>query len=177
MIIDAAGRTLPLAEAGTIQDTGLMSKLILMTQRQLSAAYNQNVRLVKVTGSMEHWIAWIEESINMKLPEEQHDRWISYLRPFFDDPEVGNPREGIDEGSFVVRAVEWLTRHLQWRWYVDAFGDAAFTNRKLPALDRNAIQRAGNTYNRPHLPPSASIPLTPSVLPFHTVGDSYLQFL
>ncbi|OCB91876.1 TPR-like protein [Sanghuangporus baumii] len=155
-------------DRGSTRETGLMPKLILMTQRQLSAAYEQNVGLVKTIGSMEHWIAWIEESVDMNLSDEQRRRWISYLQPFFDNPEERVSREGLNEGSFVIRVVEWLTRHLQWRWFIDAFGSTAFQSQKLPVLDMNAIRHTGNIYNRPQLPPSASLPLMPSVLPFHT---------
>ncbi|KAL5495255.1 hypothetical protein ACEPAI_718 [Sanghuangporus weigelae] len=168
VVIDTNGNFLSSEDPGSTRETGLMPKLILMTQRQLSAAYEQNVGLVKTIGSLEHWIAWIEESVNTNLSDEQRRRWISYLQPFFDNPEKRVSREGLNEGSFVIRVIEWLTRHLQWRWFIDTFGGTAFASQKLPVLDVNAIRHTGNIYNRPQLPPSASLPLMPSVLPFHT---------
>ncbi|EJD03950.1 TPR-like protein [Fomitiporia mediterranea MF3/22] len=162
--IDADGNMRPRGSA--TPEMGWMLQLIQTTRKQLAAAYQQNVGVVKSIGLLQDWIAWIEESINEKLLPQQRDRWLSLLQPFFNS--TNDDRDILNEGSFTIRMVEWLTRHIQWRWYIDAFGNVTSAHHKPDMLSAEAIQESGNTYSRPHLPPFMTLQSIPSVLPFHT---------
>ena len=73
-------------------------------------------------GTIDDWISWIEESTRTKLCGDYRDQWTSTLAPFFRDRERNERMEYVNEGGFVIRMVEWLIRHLQWRWYIEQFG-------------------------------------------------------
>ncbi|KAI5124687.1 hypothetical protein M0805_004295 [Coniferiporia weirii] len=147
-------------------ESGWMPKLIHITQMQLSEAYQLNINLVKTTGRMEDWLSWIEGSTNNELSPAQKSRWVAVLREFYSD--IGHKRQNINECGFIIRVVEWLMRHLQWRWYNEAFGISIFSQGKLKPLFLEISAETTNKFSRPRLPPSMVLQATPSVLPFHT---------
>ncbi|KAK9466209.1 glycosyl transferase family 41-domain-containing protein [Lipomyces arxii] len=62
---------------------------------------------------------------------------------------------GVDEGAKLVELLEVAARRARWRWYTDKYVNGTFP-------------KSGSNYPRPILPSSLTLPIAPTVLPFHT---------
>lgn len=151
---------------------GWMPKLIEMMRSQISAAYNLNKGIVRATGTLENWLGWIEASINTKFSDAQRNQWVNIIQHYLSD--LDHEKETINEGGFIIRIVEWLTKVLQWRWYNEVYGNEHFSADDVQPLYRNISSENAVKYRRPRVPPMMSLLPVPSVLPFHTVSqDAY----
>ena len=136
------------------------------SQKQLHTSYRQNHGIVRSMGTLEDWLSWIEESTRTKMDEGRRYQWTSEILPYYSDREAadGAFMESLNEGGFVIRIVEWLIRHLQWRWYVEQYGQIEATRERVSPTHVDP-----HSYSRPHIPSSLTMQVAPSVLPFHTV--------
>lgn len=167
MSIDFQGKThSPLDEMSV---DGWMPKLVETTRKQISEAYKLNRGIIRTTGTLEDWLGWIESSINIDLTLAQKTHWNSILQRYFSD--LDHERDTVNEGGFMIRIVEWLTKVLQWRWYSEVYGDG----NQLPLetvrpLYDNVSAEHKDKYRRPRVSSAMSLLALPSVLPFHTVS-------
>lgn len=147
---------------------GWMPKLIEIVRSQISAAYNLNKGIVRATGTLDNWLGWIEASINTKFSDAQRNQWVNIVQHYLSD--VDHEKEAINEGGFIIRIVEWLTKVLQWRWYNEVYESEHCSADNIQPLYRNISSEHAVKYRRPRVPPMMSLLPVPSVLPFHTVS-------
>lgn len=151
-----------ITQQGSHSWLSLLSELV---QKQLDTAYRQNHGVVRSMGTLDDWLSWIEESTRTKMHEGQRYQWTSEILPYFSDREA----EGLNEGGLIIRIIEWLSRHLQWRWYIEQYGRIDYASERV-----SPKQIDSHSYLRPHIPASLAMQTAPSILPFHAVRLSIL---
>lgn len=142
---------------------GWMLKLIETCESQLNIAYSRNIGIIRTARSIDDWLEIVENAIGSPLAEEDRNRWQTRFDFFYDDAKRAG--RSLNEGGFAIRFVEWVQQRLQRRWYIDTYGMTVSSDESnLPPSLENA-----SSYRRPLLLPNMNAPVTPSVLPFHTV--------
>lgn len=166
LVIDYDGNIRTSASTLTVSD-GWMPKLLQIVRKQLSAAYSFNVGIVQSIGTCEDWLDWIERTVGGELSPIQRKRWEATLQLSYTS--IDRRQENINEGGFVVRVVEWLMRVLQRRWYIEVYGQNAYSANYVSPIHGKISPKDRAIFRRPQLPASVASPTLPSVLPFHTV--------
>ncbi|KAG6845402.1 hypothetical protein H0H87_009749 [Tephrocybe sp. NHM501043] len=156
---DGPGRT----ESGWIHD------LVAACEAQLKGAYAQNFGLMRKVYSLQDWLGKIQYIYSDRsFSREQKQRWENRIGVFFAG--FDRAQEGINEGGFVIRLVEWLMRGLQHKWYLAEHGSVLRCER----LITRRILESYDIYERPQIPSVGHFPV-PSLQPFHTVSIIILE--
>ncbi|KAG6907659.1 hypothetical protein DXG01_007863 [Tephrocybe rancida] len=144
------------AEPGWIHD------LAATCNAQLESAYVQNIGLLRRINSLGDWLRKVQ-SVHHDQPfsQEQMRRWERCLNQFF--TEFDRARSRVNEGGFVIRLVEWLSRGLQRKWYIEEHGTLLQSER---LTSRQSLEWRGR-YERPFIPSVGHFPV-PALQPFHT---------
>lgn len=160
--VDSEGK---LCDLGEEILTGYMPKLIDTCDAQLSIAYSRNIGVISTAKSIDDWLRMVENAIGSPLSPEDRNRWHTRFAFFYDNTRRAG--RTLNEGGYTIRFLEWVQRRLQRRWYIDTYGMAVSTS---DSIQPPSLENAGS-YQRPILLPNMSAPITPSVLPFHTVRN------
>lgn len=145
---------------------GWMPQMLSVTEKQLASVYDMNIGVIKTVGQLKDWLSWIEASIGLEISTDARKHWTKIMQDFFEGLEA-KKRQNVNEGGFILRIVEWIIRHLQWRWYTELYGQTIWAQHSISPLAD--VSQWKEKYTRPRLPSTlASLQVT-SVLPFHTV--------
>lgn len=145
---------------------GWMPRMLEATEKQLESIYEINIGVIKTVGQLQDWLSWIESSIGIEISSDAREHWRKLLRGIFDGLD-SEQRKNINEGGTIIRMVEWLMRHLQWRWYIELYGQIIYSQESIqPLVD---VSQWKDRFVRPRLPSSLAAMRVTSVLPFHTV--------
>ncbi|KDQ07686.1 glycosyltransferase family 41 protein [Botryobasidium botryosum FD-172 SS1] len=163
--LDLQGRLLPKSDATYI---GWIDRLVGVCEKQIAAGYVYNVGAVRSHSTLEGWMALIQQCIGPSLSEGQRSRWVSHLRRFYSDFDRTEAR--VNEGGFIIRLVERLTRAVQQRWYIEVYGQKLHSDggHIIVPIFNDVSAEAAAEYRRPTIPASMAIAPALSVLPFHT---------
>lgn len=151
---------------------GSMPRLLQITDKQIASAYEINIGAVRAIGNLDEWLVWIEASLNARLPSTLRDRLTTLLHCYLADPD--HTADQINEGGFVIRMVEWLTKIIQWRWFTETYGQSSEAGPESPVYT-NISETSRRRFRRPRIPPALMMQPIPSVLPFHTVKSRALS--
>ncbi|EJD47765.1 protein prenylyltransferase [Auricularia subglabra TFB-10046 SS5] len=149
--------------------SGHMAKLEELCEQQLEQGYAYGVGALKSCGTVRTWLDTVERALGLKLGGEDLQRWEKALGRFF-DPAVDRKQKCLNEGAFAIQLAEYLTRIVQRRWYIDAYGARAYVEDGRPEPEHvgsHLTPAHSQKYWRPRIPASLSLPPVPSVLPFH----------
>ncbi|KZW02187.1 hypothetical protein EXIGLDRAFT_665525 [Exidia glandulosa HHB12029] len=148
---------------------GLMNKLEELCEMQLHQGYSYGVGALRSVATLQGWIAIIERALGHRLMGNDRQRWTKSVARFYDDA-IDRKEKHLNEGGFVIQLVEYLTRIVQRRWYIEAYGMRPFLALGEPAVApalQNLQPEHARLYHRPRIPASLTVPPLPSVLPFH----------
>ncbi|KAF8070184.1 glycosyl transferase family 41-domain-containing protein [Lyophyllum atratum] len=140
---------------------GWIHDLIATCEQQLSVVYAQNVGLLQRVYTLQEWMDKIQSVYDRPLSRQQWERWERSLRLFY--TEFDRVEHGVNEGGYVLRLVEWLSRGLQRKWYVESYGTVLRSEHQED--HRSRVQQ--DIFSRPIVPSIAHFPV-PALLPFHT---------
>ena len=147
---------------------GWVVRVAALVRQQLEEGKKYGRGAIMASGGVDAWIAVIAGALTgnpdpVALKPSQQALWRSRLTAI-----ASESRSIYNEGGFLIRLVERLTRRIQRRWYVDTFGVQVQNNIPiLPArivLNENTVQ----SYRRPLIPTTLPQVPVPTVLPFHT---------
>lgn len=145
-------------------ERGWIEELVESCDQQLRSAYSLNVGFIRRTYTLQDWMIRIQSIYDRPLSDSQRERWERRLRLFYTD--FDRKQQGINEGGFLIRLVEWLSRGLQRRWYIDAYGPTFRSERS----EQRHTQLPQDKFLRPPIPTAGQFPI-PAVLPFHCVSN------
>ncbi|ORY72723.1 hypothetical protein BCR35DRAFT_307496 [Leucosporidium creatinivorum] len=155
---------------GVAAKTGYMGQINDLVDKQLRDGLAYGIGSMRSLGTLEEWLAIITQAIYDQPPAAVGDAaqaWIARLQFILSDISEQERKDYcINEGGFLIRLVERLTRRIQRRWYLSVFGTRVESMSIPPAR----IVPTSNdlvTYRRPPLPPSLPPIAVPTVLPFH----------
>ncbi|CAG8572719.1 13154_t:CDS:2 [Funneliformis caledonium] len=77
-----------------------------------------------------------------------------------------NPPSLKNEGGFILRLINKLTRRVQRRWYLEFYGNQVIATSPQPAICKNV--KYGDKYLRPKVPPGLPQPSPSPVQPWYT---------
>lgn len=157
IVIDDHGSLLAVAPVASSGHDGWLPRMMESCHDQLSAAYSENVGVIRATKGLEEWMEFITKTHGRPLTEEENYHWKKSFVRFFSDS--GRPQH-LNEAGFYIRLVEWMTRRLQRRWYIER-----------TKMNSGLEQGIPEVYYRLRLPLTMTVPEVPSLLPFHTVCD------
>ena len=141
---------------GVQTKTGYMGQINDLVDKQLRDGLAYGIGSMRQMGSHNDWLAIITQAIYDQPPAavgEAVQAWVSRLQFILSDiSEQDHKDYCINEGGFLIRLVERLTRRIQRRWYLSVYGTrivAATSTARIIPTPNDAI-----TYRRPPLPPS-----------------------
>ncbi|KIM58367.1 glycosyltransferase family 41 protein [Scleroderma citrinum Foug A] len=146
------------SERGDTQNVW-MQKAIEICEKQLSDANSQTVGFLR-TKSLEEWMSLVRAACGRPLSPHEEEEWIRRFQLFDSD----DTSDSHDEGSFLIRTIEWCITRMQHAWYIKVYGHSVRSDGAQPSLSRS---------HRPTLPTSGLLssmkyPRLPFILPFHT---------
>ena len=141
-----------------------MQKAIEICEKQLSDANSQTVGFLR-TKSLEEWMSLVRVACGRPLSPHEEEEWIRRFQLFDSD----DTSDSHDEGSFLIRTIEWCITRMQHAWYIKVYGHSVRSDGAQPSLSRS---------HRPTLPTSGLLssmkyPRLPFILPFHTVSSPF----
>lgn len=148
---------------------GWIDKVIKICEQQLLAGYSYGVGVMQSQSTLKQWIGSLETAFGRPLCRPQKKRWTRMLQRFFTP--FDRLENKVNEGGVVIRLIEFIIRITQRRWYIDAYGQRAYTGNDPAAIpvhlrvSESELQK----YKRPKIS-AMGLPPVPSILPFHTVG-------
>lgn len=138
-----------------------MGQIADLVDKQLQDGVLYGVGSMAQVAPLAGWLATITQALYGKSPEHINqniiDGWsrkLHYIMSGLD--KQSRTMYGINEGGFLIRLVERLTRRIQRRWYIDAYGK--YRTGSVVSRIRPTEADAAK-YARPRLP--ASLPVTP----------------
>ena len=170
--VDSAGALRWLAhDASPSTGRGLMVRLSEVCEEQLQLGYSYGLGAMRSVATSHAWIEIIESALGHPLVGETRERWKKNIDRFF-DASIDRRAKAINEGAFLITLASYLSRVIQRRWFVDAYGTKPFLNDSqpipVPAATHVTPEHA-RLYQRLQLPASLGTPPIPSILPFHAV--------
>ncbi|KAI0322338.1 glycosyl transferase family 41-domain-containing protein [Amylostereum chailletii] len=141
---------------------GWMHEIVGITEAQMKANYTFNIDLVQYIGTIEDWLGWVEKARGFRPTGQDLARWTRCFQRFYSP--FDRLEKNVNEGGFVVRFAEWVTRRLQNKWYKQSYGRIHRSETPSTPLPADNLAE----YARLLLPPSLDMSTVPSVLPFHT---------
>lgn len=144
-----------------------MQKAIEICEKQLSDANSQTIGLLR-TRPLEEWMSLVRVACGRSLSLYEEEEWIRRFQLFLSD-DNSKTSSDCDEGSFLVRTMEWCITRMQHAWYTKVYGHCLRSDVAQPSLSRS---------HRPALPTSGLLssmkyPRLPFILPFHTVSTLF----
>ncbi|OBZ79822.1 putative UDP-N-acetylglucosamine--peptide N-acetylglucosaminyltransferase SEC [Grifola frondosa] len=159
IIVDDDGDIVYPGHAGVEPHLGWMTKMVDVTGRQLQAVYTQAAGMLETPAALDDWLHALAITKGRLLRTDEREMWLACFRRLCE-----HRGEQVNDAGFIIRFVDWLQPRLQRRWYIRAYGNTLGTHGA-------AVQRSDNLssfFLRPTLPGNITLPLIPSVLPFHT---------
>jgi protein O-GlcNAc transferase len=146
---------------------GYMPRVVELVAKQLAEGQQFGAHIVQLSGGVDAWMRTIVAALGPGASSEQLACWRSRLQAFM--PIEGSASllpPSVNEGGWLIRAIEYLMRQVQRRWYIDAFGKTVKASTPQAAIVPQPSD--GIRYPRPLLPANLPLPPVPTVLPFHT---------
>lgn len=145
-----------------------MGQIAELIDTQLAAGMSYGAGIVRQSGDVQSWLELVAQAI-YDIPASDlgtaAEPWEERFSFFINRQE--GVRFAVNEGGFVIRLIERLTRRIQRRWYIMAYegavNDVEGTRARIKVVDSDKIQ-----YRRPILPPTLPATPVPTCLPFHT---------
>lgn len=173
--------------AVTLKNQGWMGRLVEIVEDQLEQGASWGQGLIKQQQQQQlvapsSWVlevldgligrtvdVWLKGSglqVTSTAKQQQIELWQQRVSYYLQQQQQSDKK---NEGGWIVRLVERLTRRLQRLWYLDAFdGSLQEQHRQIQRITHVSAQDS-QTYARPLLTGLASSPPpVPTVLPFHT---------
>ena len=161
--VDESGRLVNVADNSP--QSGWIGKVDKICTEQLQQASTWGAGVMQAHAPLGQWMQMIEESVG-GMENRQRERWEQFCSRFF---EVADRSGSLNEGAFIVRLIEELTRFNQRKWYIETYGPVLQSEQTFPLISENITVDAGSRYRRPSIPTALGPVILPSVLPFHTV--------
>ncbi|KAF5386146.1 hypothetical protein D9615_002508 [Tricholomella constricta] len=156
-------QTLPACLPHEDSHSGWIRDLVATCEQQLREGYAQNIGLLRRTYTLQQWLQKVQSVYDRPLCRRQWDRWEHCLRLFY--TEFDHVQRCVNEGGYVVRLVEWLSRGLQRRWYIESYGQVS----QFHSQDSRPKLAQQDAFTRPLVPSIGHFPV-PALLPFHTLA-------
>ncbi|UZJ53542.1 hypothetical protein CBS101457_002862 [Exobasidium rhododendri] len=148
-------------EEGEGESSGTLLKSVRsLLEKQLDDGTLYGAMSLSNEGTVEDWLEVVVKATGDDRPEFRQYLYSKFSA--FYDGHLDRKKMKINEGSFVIRLIERLSRRCQRRWYVDEYVAGTATSRIQPSAED------AERYRRVRLPSCLLIPSVPTVLPFHT---------
>lgn len=150
-----------------------LTNTIVICEENLSELHHQNIGILGER-SVDDWL--LNVALATSRPQCDHSlrRWVHRFCLFTD---VSDGRQSLlNEGSFLIRLIDWYRTRMQHRRYIETYGETLYSEEA--------------SYSQPRAAPtaklfgfvlsSATLQKVPTVLPFHTVCQVHVnvfQFL
>lgn len=138
-----------------------LTNAIAICEEHLSELHHQNIGILGER-SVDDWLLTI--ALTTSRPQCDHSlrRWVHRFCLFTDTSDGRQPH--LNEGSFLMRLIDWYRSRMQHRRYIETYGEILY-GEELPHSPPEAASTA-----RPFgfVLSSASLQKVPTVLPFHT---------
>lgn len=143
--------------AGVPAKTGYMGQINDLVDKQLRDGLAYGIGSMRSLGTLEEWLAIVTQAIYDQPPAAVGDAaqaWAARLQFILSDISEQERKDYcINEGGFLIRLVERLTRRIQRRWYLSVFGTKV-ESMSIPPARIVPTSTDLVTYRRPPLPPS-----------------------
>lgn len=138
-----------------------LTNTIVICEENLSELHRQNIGILGER-SVDDWL--LNVALTTSRPQCDHSlrRWVHRFYLFTDVSDGRQPL--LNEGSFLIRLIDWYRTRMQHRRYVETYGETLYSEEA--------------SYSQPRAAPtaklfgfvlsSASLQKVPTVLPFHT---------
>ncbi|GAA96750.1 glycosyltransferase family 41 protein [Mixia osmundae IAM 14324] len=144
---------------------GWMAKIRSLVQKQLSDGLAYGSGMIANTQPIEGWLAVVAQALATGGILDNTQAWTDRLSQFYE--KLDRWALLINEGGFIIRLIEHLSRRVQRRWYLHQYGSLVKSDAPMSAIDLSDPAVVAQ-YKRPLLPPQLTATAVPTVLPFHT---------
>ncbi|GAA6000119.1 hypothetical protein JCM5350_004281, partial [Sporobolomyces pararoseus] len=149
--------------------SGYMSQISDLVAKQLNDGLSYGQGSLRSYGGVQQWLEILSQAIYGVAPSlipGAMKIWETRLTALLNRP--AGTSTSINEGGYLIRLIERLTRRIQRRWYLATYGSKLATSEGQPLPPRIVpTQQDAIQYRRPTLPPSLPPIPVPTVLPFH----------
>jgi tetratricopeptide (TPR) repeat protein len=155
---------------GQLPRAGYMSQISSLVQKQLYDGYAYGVGSLSFYGGAKEWLELVSFALlggpSTQMPAEMRELWTTRFNRLL---AVKDRRRALfNEGGYLIRLIERLSRRTQRRWYLTAYGQTlAYEPGQVVPARVKPTREDVDRYRRIPLPPSLPPIPVPTVLPFH----------
>lgn len=155
---------------GQLARAGYMSQISSLVQKQLYDGYAYGVGALSFYGGAKEWLELVSFALlgapSTQMTAEMRELWTTRFNRLL---AVKDRRRALfNEGGYLIRLIERLSRRTQRRWYLTAYGQTlAYEPGQVVPARVKPTREDVDLYRRIPLPPSLPPIPVPTVLPFH----------
>jgi protein O-GlcNAc transferase len=145
-----------------------LTNAIAICEEHLSELHHQNIGILGER-SVDDWLLTI--ALTTSRPQCDHSlrRWVHRFCLFTNTSDGRQPL--LNEGSFLMRLIDWYRTRMQHRRYIETYGETLYGEE----LSHSPPEAAPTARPFGFVLSSASLQKVPTVLPFHTVRHIYVD--